>query len=1311
MPTEEFNQQFNITVTGLVDLKKLQTAYNSLTAAQVKIVAGAATLSGAFTGKLSQQIDTTTNAINSLSQAATKTAKTTSKAGIIASQSFSGITSTAKAVETAVPAITGVTTGTDKATNAFRNITPAAKQATGSILGVTTGFNKAAEATKATKSAIPAITGITTGISEATNAFRNITPAAKQATSGILGITTGFNEAARAAKNNVPAITGITTGANEATNAFRNITPAAKQATGSILGITTGFNTTERAARTTIPAITGITTGTNEATNAFRNITPETARATGGMLGLTTGTRNLDNVTRNTAKTFTALNSLLRITGGVIIGSLVSRAVAALTNAFIGSISAASDFMLRIGEIRTISQNAQLATAQWSEGLRELSDQFATPLLDVAEGAYQALSNQIAEGAETLTFMAEAQRLALISVATTDQAVLALTGTLNAYSLEASHAREVSNAFFKTIELGRLRLEEIAGDIGRVNILGANLGVTYKEVDAALATLTIQGINAAEGMTFLRNVMLKLTRPTTAMRGFFEDIGVTSGQAAIETFGFVGVLRLLAKRAQESNDPMDELGELFGRIRAIIGATGLVTSLDRFESNLKEIENSTKNANAAFDEMRENIGFKFKKELNEVANFFKVELGEKMVKSVVGFSDNILDLSDTISFLTNTIINLGKAALLFIPASALQMIFTWSINTKIAAAATLFWSKAIAFARANVIALTAVAAFFLTDILIKLSKEAKKELDLFNEKYTEKFKEESNKRRLEYEKEIDSMLRKTKEGLSDILAEYSRLINDINKEFEELQEAGEIQKRLIEDITFAQLDLLKAQGKQIQAFTLAQEQLFAVENRLKKLLLDIKEKLLAEEITIFGKEELEATDELFKRLERIQSFIAGLDKIKIDTSGGRAFRRLPERPRRGKDADAFAETDVASSILNLKRLREEISKIPGDFAKATEYEFSRAVTKGLEEVNKELEETARLQEEVNNLTKAGTALNNDAIEKITNLKSAISALAEEFKTPTITRLAEQLSLIGDKPSKENLAALVSLYTKLKEEMISISESVGKLRSGVDPNAGPGAIFGFGTKPVTGLSIEELNKQLQLLDKSFERVSNLVLDASRFNKLLNKFGKENQAALLLEARAIEAQIETLKLNLEGFTNALVTIDENGFRTVEGLQDGVTETIDHYIEVINRAKEELIRINVEILNALSQLQAAQNQPIDTNPLFVPPGTPPIIKQPFAGKFIRRQVGGSVGRDSQLILADPREFIMSAKNTAKFLPQLIAMNSGSRSFESGGPVTNNNIGDINVNVTASGKNIDARELGIALRRELRRNTVRLN
>ncbi len=76
-------------------------------------------------------------------------------------------------------------------------------------------------------------------------------------------------------------------------------------------------------------------------------------------------------------------------------------------------------------------------------------------------------------------------------------------------------------------------------------------------------------------------------------------------------------------------------------------------------------------------------------------------------------------------------------------------------------------------------------------------------------------------------------------------------------------------------------------------------------------------------------------------------------------------------------------------------------------------------------------------------------------------------------------------------------------------------------------------------------------------------------------------------------------------------------------------------------------------------------------------------------------------------------PGEFVMNARSTKRFYSELIAMNAGRQPIyrATGGSVTNQTIGDIHVSVqggSTSEKTI--REIGPALRRELRRNTLKL-
>ena len=65
-----------------------------------------------------------------------------------------------------------------------------------------------------------------------------------------------------------------------------------------------------------------------------------------------------------------------------------------------------------------------------------------------------------------------------------------------------------------------------------------------------------------------------------------------------------------------------------------------------------------------------------------------------------------------------------------------------------------------------------------------------------------------------------------------------------------------------------------------------------------------------------------------------------------------------------------------------------------------------------------------------------------------------------------------------------------------------------------------------------------------------------------------------------------------------------------------------------------------------------------------------------------------------------------------TASLSPQLTAMNSGAANFNSGGQVSNTNVGDINVSVNGGDTSErTVRNIASSLRREIKRGTVRLN
>jgi len=87
---------------------------------------------------------------------------------------------------------------------------------------------------------------------------------------------------------------------------------------------------------------------------------------------------------------------------------------------------------------------------------------------------------------------------------------------------------------------------------------------------------------------------------------------------------------------------------------------------------------------------------------------------------------------------------------------------------------------------------------------------------------------------------------------------------------------------------------------------------------------------------------------------------------------------------------------------------------------------------------------------------------------------------------------------------------------------------------------------------------------------------------------------------------------------------------------------------------------------------------------------------------------------GTDTVPAMLTPGEFVVNARSTRKFFSQLVAINSGRQPVfrAAGGPVTNFNIGDVNVNTQGNRQTgeVIGRDISRALNREIRRGNIRL-
>jgi hypothetical protein len=89
-------------------------------------------------------------------------------------------------------------------------------------------------------------------------------------------------------------------------------------------------------------------------------------------------------------------------------------------------------------------------------------------LKEATEGLYQTLSNQFTAMSQRTDIMTASMKLAKVGVMDFHDAILLVTGTLNAYGLSSDQAESVAAKFFTTIQLGRVRGQELAAVMGQV---------------------------------------------------------------------------------------------------------------------------------------------------------------------------------------------------------------------------------------------------------------------------------------------------------------------------------------------------------------------------------------------------------------------------------------------------------------------------------------------------------------------------------------------------------------------------------------------------------------------------------------------------------------------------------------------------------------------------------------------------------------------------------------------------------------------------------------------------------------------------
>lgn len=213
--------------------------------------------------------------------------------------------------------------------------------------------------------------------------------------------------------------------------------------------------------------------------------------------------------------------------------------------------------------VRTLGVDSEELRGKLSALSNELDANVST--LDLLKASYDVASSGFADAASATEILRAASLGAKGGFADVNVVAKATTAVLNAYGLQAKDATRIVDGFVQAQADGVLTVAQYADNIGEIVSVGAAAGVSIEELNAAVATATLKGVQVNQAFTGFRQVLSSVLKPSKEASDLAAELGIDFSLAGLKAKGFAG---FLADVAQKSGASADKVAVLLGSVEA-----------------------------------------------------------------------------------------------------------------------------------------------------------------------------------------------------------------------------------------------------------------------------------------------------------------------------------------------------------------------------------------------------------------------------------------------------------------------------------------------------------------------------------------------------------------------------------------------------------------------------------------------------------------------------------------------------------------------------------------------------------------------
>lgn len=282
-------------------------------------------------------------------------------------------------------------------------------------------------------------------------------------------------------------------------------------------------------------------------------------------------------------------------------GAVMTAATLPLTMKLKQGVEDARELDNSIRKVTTLADAEILPMEQIRKATKRISNEAGIAQSEIAEGMYEALSSGISTD-EVVGFAEQALKLTRAGFTDLPTVIDATTTALNAYGSEAMSTAKIQDIFVMTQDKGKIEVDELASNIGRVIPIAAAANVNIDQLGASYSILTAKGQNARIATTNLNGLLAELSTTGSKSDKVIREVAGKSFQELMNEGKNLGeVLEILQVQAENSGLT---LGDMFGNQSAVVAANTLLSDgANAYTEMLDVMQNSDGAVNTNFEKM------------------------------------------------------------------------------------------------------------------------------------------------------------------------------------------------------------------------------------------------------------------------------------------------------------------------------------------------------------------------------------------------------------------------------------------------------------------------------------------------------------------------------------------------------------------------------------------------------------------------------------------------------------------------------------------------------------------------------------